>query len=317
MDLIKKGGSPQAIEALRNLYTMDGFTRMGLPYGWIGRCKKSKEYIFITHEGHEIHSKVKAIGHLQENNCSKENISLVDKFFQGISNTNQEEQAIEENTEVEEDVKETTEDEEDVEGTTEVEKYVEETTEVKEDVKETTEVEKDIEETTKVDEDVEESNKVEGDVEESTEVEEDIKESTEVVESVNFQSESEPETLGLPAGWTAGKRHGVISPEGTKYLTKGKAILNLTKLGGSSQTIEALRALYLLEKFTRVGLPDGWIGRKKHRDYIFISPEGRHIHSKAKAIIHLKEKTRSKEEQSMIDQFCQGLFNRKLCIKKN
>ena len=276
MDLIKMGGSSQTIETLRNLYMVDGFTRVGLPYGLIGRRATNKEYIFITHEGHEIHSKVKAIRHLQENNCSKEEISLVDKFLQGLSYTNQEEQ----------------------------------------DVEETTEVEEDVEETTKVEEDVEETTKVDKNVEHSSEVEEDIEESTEVVKSVNFKSESKSETLRLPAGWTAWNIHGVISPEGTKYLTKGKAIMNLTKLGGSSQTIEVLRALYLENGFTRVGLPDGWIGRKKYRDYIFINPEGRYIHTKAKAIINLKENNSSKEEQSMIDQFCQGLFNEKLCMEK-
>ena len=151
----------------------------------------------------------------------------------------------------------------------------------------------------------------EEDVEETTEVDEDVEDTIEFVEYANSKSESELETSSFPVGWTAWKSHGVKSPEGTKYLTKGKAIINLTKLGGSSETVEVLRALYVADGFTEAGLPNGWMGKKKIKDYIFITPEGFCVHSKAKAIIHLIENGSSKEEQSMIDQFCQGLSNKK------
>ena len=313
MDLIKKGGSHQTIETLRNLYMVAGFTRMGLPDGWMGRCTKYKEYIFVTPEGHEIHSKGKAIRYLQENTCSKEEISMVDKFSQGIYNTNQEEDDVEDTIEVGEDVVETTEVDQSKSYKSEMLGLA-----VRRENK-TNMVTMDQEH-----DNVEESLEVEESFEGTAKVSEDIEDTSEVVDFTDKKSESatkaeeniKTHSIKLPAGWTPWSKHGVKSPEGTNYLTKGKAIMNLIKLGGSSETIEVLRELYLADGFTREGLPDGWMGKKKRQDYIFITPEGCSLHSKAKAILHLKENNSTKDELSMIDQFCQGLSNNRLCMTK-
>ena len=62
------------------------------------------------------------------------------------------------------------------------------------------------------------------------------------------------------AGWCRIGSQGVVSPDGLRFRAKRHAIQQLVREGAAEDTVQGLRDIYVSEGWTRIGLPQVWLG---------------------------------------------------------
>ena len=110
---------------------------------------------------------------------------------------------------------------------------------------------------------------------------------------------------------------GLTCPDGTNFEIKARAIKYLVSTGGALETIHNIRKLYGAQGYTSENLPEGWLGRNKKHHFFFISPAGKFLKGKVKAVDHLLAINGSEEDQSKITTFNVGMPKSEKCSTDN